>query len=317
MTNWGIVSTIKAPLNQIAGFAAHHLDLGAHRIFIYLDDGDEAMRTALNAHPKLRVTLCDAAYWNKRKRARPDKHQPRQTANAAHAYRRAGDVDWLAHIDVDEFLLPATPAEPDFAAQLATLPQDATCARLRPVEALANPDGTAPQYFKACAINRAQRLKQTAQVYPGWGAAMNGGFLSHVQGKMVYRTGLDGLQARIHNIFVDGAENPGQQELPDMTLLHYHAANFDGFYKHFAYRHAQGSYRAELKPNRPEAEGGLSAHQLFAQIMAEGGKPLLQQFFTEVCTATPALTAVLDRHGLLRHHHIHPASAAKRHFPHI
>ncbi|MGH1454665.1 MAG: glycosyltransferase family 2 protein [Paracoccaceae bacterium] len=313
MTKWGIVSTIKAPLNQIARFAAHHLDQGAHRIFIYLDDGTPDMHAALNQHPKLRVTLCDDRYWKNRKR--PEKHQPRQTMNAAHAYGRAGDVDWLTHIDVDEFLLPATADAPDFATQLSALPASATCARLRPRESLANPDNTPPHLFKSCAINRKTREKQTAQIYPAWGAAMNGGFLSHVQGKMAYRTGLPDLHARIHNVYVGDTENPGQQELPDMALLHFHAPDYTSFFKHFAYRHAQGSYRAELKPNRPESDGGLSAHQLFARIMSEGGEPLLRQFFTEVCTATPALTSALQKHGHLHQHHITPDHSAKRHFP--
>jgi len=35
---WGIVSTIKAPLEEIERFAAHHLELGADRLILYLDD---------------------------------------------------------------------------------------------------------------------------------------------------------------------------------------------------------------------------------------------------------------------------------------
>ena len=39
-TTWGIVSTIKAPAKDILTFAAYHLDLGAHRVYIYLDAPD-------------------------------------------------------------------------------------------------------------------------------------------------------------------------------------------------------------------------------------------------------------------------------------
>ena len=52
---WGIVSTIKAPLEEIERFAAHHLELGADRLILYLDDDNESAFQALRQHPKLRV----------------------------------------------------------------------------------------------------------------------------------------------------------------------------------------------------------------------------------------------------------------------
>ena len=62
---WGLVATIKAPAAQVLAFAAHHLDLGAHRLFLYLDDENQAAFDALAAHPKCRPVLTDAAYWAK------------------------------------------------------------------------------------------------------------------------------------------------------------------------------------------------------------------------------------------------------------
>ena len=50
---WGIVSTIKAPLHDVLGFAAYHLQRGAHRLYIYLDTPDAASFAALKAHPKI------------------------------------------------------------------------------------------------------------------------------------------------------------------------------------------------------------------------------------------------------------------------
>jgi hypothetical protein len=112
---WGLVATIKAPAAQVLAFAAHHLDLGAHRLFLYLDDENQAAFDALAAHPKCRPVLTDAAYWAKLGMKRRVKHQARQTENARHAYgRAAGQVAWLAHIDVDEYLTPL-PAPPPWA----------------------------------------------------------------------------------------------------------------------------------------------------------------------------------------------------------
>ena len=128
---WGIVSTVKAPLRDVLGFVAYHLQQGAHRLYIYLDAPDQACFQALKAHPKVRVTQTDDAYWTN-KGGRPDMHQPRQTINAADAYGKRVEVDWLIHIDHDEFLAWDMP----LVTQLAALEPDCLCARVRPVEAL-------------------------------------------------------------------------------------------------------------------------------------------------------------------------------------
>ena len=38
MTRWGSVAKILVPTLNVLRFAAYHLDAGAHRLFIYLDD---------------------------------------------------------------------------------------------------------------------------------------------------------------------------------------------------------------------------------------------------------------------------------------
>ena len=308
---WGIVATVKAPVAAILGFVAHHLDLGAHRIFVYLDDDNRAAFDRLKAHRAVTPVLTDDAYWQGLGIKRRGKHQARQGENARHAYTQAGDLDWLAHIDVDEFLLPATP----LAAQLAALPPDCLCARIRPIEALAPVAPDQPLYAKACTLDRALRNRQTEALYPDYGAHLNGGFLSHVAGKLIYRTGVTGLAMKIHNITVDGVENPGQQELTGTDLLHCHAKSWDAFIAAFRYRLDKGSYRAELKPNRPADRGGLTMHEMFSAIHADDGEAGLRRFYDLVCTATAAHLAALRREGLLRQPALDLPGALARHFP--
>ena len=107
MTTWGVVATIKADTATILRFAAYHLELGAHRIYIYLDTPNPEAQELLRAHPKARVIRCDDGYWKRHNGSRPEMHQPRQTLNATRAYNRAQEVDWLMHMDVDEFLVPS------------------------------------------------------------------------------------------------------------------------------------------------------------------------------------------------------------------
>ena len=310
---WGIASTIKAPLREIADFAAHHLDLGAHRLLIYLDDDNPEAFDRLSQHPKIRIEKADEANW--RRKNRPAKHQIRQAHNARHAYhRRAGDLDWLAHIDVDEFLWPTRP----LAEQLQALPADCTVARARPIEALSSegtdlPPGTT--CFKAMTVHRATRDDQTGAIYPTYGGHMNGGFLSHVAGKIFIRTGLDDVVVKIHNAIIAGIQNPGQQDLPDTELCHLHAPSLSDWLSRFRYRHEKGSYRPELSPTRSRESGGLTMHELFTFILDTEGEAGLVAFYDEVCRATPGLRARLDAHGLLRCHRLDLDAKRAKHFP--
>ena len=86
-------------------------------------------------HPKIRVFDCDDASWaQRRKGGKPDKHQVRQTLNATRAYRRqTKGLDWLIHMDVDEFLWSQEP----LSQVLARPPETALSARPYPSASLA------------------------------------------------------------------------------------------------------------------------------------------------------------------------------------
>lgn len=308
---WGLVSTIKAPMRDVLGFAAYHLQRGAHRLYIYLDDPEAETFAALKAHPKVRPTLCDAAYWAK-KGKRPGKHQARQTINAADAYGKRVEIDWLAHIDHDEFLVWDSP----ITEQLAALPDTCLCARIRAVETLAwdGPE-TEPRPFKGFALPMKERRSITEALYPNYGAHLNGGFLSHVAGKMIYRTGIEGFSVKIHNAFLGDVQNPGQQELSHARLCHLHAASWEEWRASYTYRKSKGAYRAELNAPFDQGKGGLSMHSLLTSIEAEGGVPALRAFYDELCAPRPELLEALSNHGLLHWHMLDLGSAIAEHFP--
>ncbi|MFP4404831.1 glycosyltransferase family 2 protein [Rhodosalinus sp.] len=304
---WGVIATIKAPDDEILAFAAHHLDLGAHRLYLYLDDEAPQAQAHLEAHPKVRVVRTDDAWWAKR-RGRPEKHQTRQFVNARHALNRKQGCDWLAHIDVDEFLWP----EGDIGALLAALPADCLTARVRPIEALADPGGGFPTFFKGTHVARAARQAAAERVHGGWAAHLPGGFLSHVQGKLFVRHG-HGLKLRIHNAMQGEVENPGLRELDAVRLCHLHAPSWERFRAHYRYRLARGSYRDELRPQA--GPDGLNLHTLFRRIEAERGEAGLREMFREVAEAQPALLARLEAEGLLHRCDLRLAEKVARHFP--
>jgi hypothetical protein len=311
MTTWGLVATVKAPAEDILRFAAYHLEAGAHRIYIYLDAPNPTAQTALRDHPKCRVKLCDASHWQSHKTGRPDKHQLRQSINATRAYRRATEVDWLIHMDVDEFLVP----EHSVADSLGALPQRMRTARVRPMEALARSAGeTGPQAFKAFIPNGPERTAIVQEIYPTFGPFVKGGFVSHVAGKIFARTGMKGVRMRIHNAMEDQQPIKEEAALPEIALAHCHAASWPAWRRAYAYRRDKGSYRAELLSATPEPQGGMNLHRLFGLLESEEGDTGLRTFFDEVCADTPLLRQRLADHGLLRLHDLALADKRKRHF---
>lgn len=306
-TKWGLVATILAPAEEIRRFAAYHLEAGAHRLYLYLDAENPEAFESLKAHPKIRVTTCDEAYWQRLCGKRPQKHQVRQSQNATRAYTRADDVDWLIHMDVDEFLVSDRPVD----EVLTNMPPAQKIARIRPMEALAG-DGTA---FKAFIPNGPERAQIVSALYPTYGDYVKGGFLSHLAGKVFVRTGMAEVRLQIHNAFQNDAMINGPEQQAGIDLAHLHAKSWPEWLAAYRYRLEKGSYRADLAPNRPRDRGGLSMHELFSMIESEGGEPGLRAFFDEVCADTPELRGTLNAHGLLRLADLDLDAKVSRHFP--
>ncbi len=308
MQTWGLTATILAPAAEILHFAAYHLEAGAQRLYLYLDAENETAFTALKAHPKIRVTTCDAAWWEKRGKERPKKHQVRQTVNATHAYQRRAEVDWLIHMDVDEFLV----SDRGIGSILSAMPATTPVARARPMEALS---GEACA-FKGFIAPGPARARITSDLYPTFGAHVNGGFLSHLAGKVFVRTGLEDVRVQIHNAFQNDSELKGADlDQVDIALAHCHAKTWDDWHAAYQYRLTKGSYRAALGPNKPRDQGRLSMHELFRQIERDSGTAGLRAFFDEICADTPDLRARLARHGLLRKANLALSQPLSMHFP--
>ncbi|MGR3503747.1 glycosyltransferase family 2 protein [Pseudaestuariivita sp.] len=308
---WGLVTTTNAPTKTVLDFAAYHLDQGAARLWLFLDAPNPELAELLSKHRQIKVVETDDAYWAKKGR-RPDMHQPRQAVNARHAYNRSKRLGWLAHIDVDEFLWPETRV----ADHLSTLPDTCHVARMRPVEALA-PDPAHPQethYYKATPIDRKARAAVTAQLYPDYAGLIDDGFLSHVAGKIFVRCGLQQVKIKIHNATVADVENPGQQELPAISLCHRHAEDWQTWRERFDYRLERGAYRSSLGRKGPS---GLTLHEVFVALRDHGGEHALKAFHTALCTATPMHLAALERAGMLHERPLDLVQKRQRYFPDV
>ncbi|MHA6326216.1 glycosyltransferase family 2 protein [Roseivivax sp. CAU 1753] len=117
---WGVTATVAEPPALLAAFAAHYAHLGAAAIRLYLDRPDPAVARLLATVPGVEVIDADAAFYVQSLgcRTKPGALNRKQRFNADHALETM-DVDWLLHVDADEFL-----AAGDFAAELCAVPDD-------------------------------------------------------------------------------------------------------------------------------------------------------------------------------------------------
>jgi len=292
---WGIVSTIRAPLGDIARFAAFHLDLGAAEVNVFLDVPDPNTAAYFASHAKVKITLCDDAYWASKPKKARSSHQLRQAFNASRCYRHTR-LDWLAHIDVDEFLLSPDP----IAQTLADTPSDAAFARIRPAELLAQPDPwSGLSHFKLTRQEVGLSKSQIIDFYPEFGPYIGDGFLSYTGGKNIARTGLPNIRLGIHHLFRRSTREHSRPArvtnghiLTNAHIGHAHAPSWEVFRQHVDYRMSNGSYQHKS----PEI---MKLHDVLSVIIDDQGDVGLRRFFDEINAASPALLASLSAHGML------------------
>ena len=276
---WGIVSTIKAPLAQVARFAAFHLDMGAHRLHLHLDEPDPTIAERL-AHPRVRFYQCGDEYWEGKPKKPRESHQLRQAFNASRIYR-ISKLDWLAHIDVDEFILAPAP----MTNLLANVAPDATHIVMNPVEMLANSGD--PHHFKRSGPKAALR-----DVYPTYADHVAGGFIGTQSPKNIARTGLDSVRLGIHALRHFGKIVRPGATIPGLDLGHAHAPDWETFERHVNYRLDKGSYRN--RKGRYNPLGGL-----IKTLLEDGGSPALRHFHSEMSVASPQRLDLLAAHDML------------------
>lgn len=280
--DWGICTTVKAPPDQMLAFVAHHLSLGPARIWLHFDDPDDPALPRAAALPRVTAVACDDGYWQALLGRRPGKHQLRQSRNVERVYA-LGAVEWLAHIDVDEFLWPARPV----AEVLAQVPADSPALRLCPWEALHDP-ALPPDIFTARHFRRALKggtwdaLRRT--VFGEHADLLPQGALSHAVGKCFFRRGVPGLQPRIHTAEIGGEKLHAGDFSPDIALLHFHAEDPARWLAKLDFRRTRGAYSFNL---------GL------AGFLAAASAAERAAFFDATQVAHPHVLALLQQGGAL------------------
>ncbi len=251
MASWSLVATVKAPEDKVLAFAAHHLSLGAEHLWLYFDDPAQPIPAPLASHPRVTVTACDDAHWERVGKKRPPQHQNRQTQNARYTYRERVASDWIVHIDVDEFIL----ASRAVAEILDDIPAGTIAMKLEPFEAMHDPllpdDIYTSREFRG-ALRHEHWPRRRAALGP-YRKVIRDGMLSHTVGKVIYRTRVPGLLPRLHAVMVDKefVKTPDWQ--PEMKLLHFHSQDKAAWLAALPFRMTKGAYQF-----RPELQAFLA-----------------------------------------------------------
>jgi hypothetical protein len=284
---WGIVSTIKADAHEIAPFIAHHLNLGAERMHIFLDAPLPQSDLDALAHPKVFLTTCNEDYWHSTGKPRFEKHQQRQAFNATRTYREA-KTDWLAHIDCDEFLHSAD----DVKAALRTASIGIEALIMPPAEEIAVGEDAHTLLFRRTYFDAECDKSVLSDLYPTFGDYLRSGFVSHTAGKTMARTGMPDVRFGVHLLKRNGIEVQNAQRVQNLNVLHRHASDWDGFEQHLAFRLSKGSYR-----DRGQSRLGLG--DIIDILREEHGDLGPRKLFDEICTARPEVIETLEKHGML------------------
>lgn len=244
---WGIVATVKEPSQLVLACVAYHLGLGASEAHIFLDAPDPDAQAALAALPGCHVTVTDEAYWAAtpagRRFPRPTS---RQILNANRAYADCG-VDWLLHLDADEFVRDGDQVMQD----ICEAPQEVQFIRYRVLERVYLADTPSQTILDGVFRRRHPLFDLYGDViYGRFAKFLRHGLTGHTAGKAIVRTGQD-LRMSIHlPVQPDGTRlNTGQERLDQ--LLH-----FDGLTPtHYLIKMARYAHLPPIKGRRnPEGK---------------------------------------------------------------
>ncbi|PLX78593.1 MAG: hypothetical protein C0616_14240 [Desulfuromonas sp.] len=111
LPKFAIISTVKAPGNELAMFVNYHLNIGIDEIILFFDDPDDPYISQFSADPNVTGIPCTSDYWEERGFARPGRIANRQMVNVNHGatIARSKGCNWAIHIDSDELIYPNDP----------------------------------------------------------------------------------------------------------------------------------------------------------------------------------------------------------------
>ncbi|AUC61729.1 hypothetical protein AA637_11500 [Cyanobacterium sp. HL-69] len=101
-----IFSTIKASLEETSSFIEYHIQIGIDFLIIFFDHPQDEAIKKYQDNKKIMCISCTPEYWEQKTSKKPLSVEERQEINAKFALKiaRSKKIDWIIHIDGDEYL---------------------------------------------------------------------------------------------------------------------------------------------------------------------------------------------------------------------
>jgi len=286
---WGVVMTVCEPAALVQTNVMWHLVTGAAAVHVFVDDPTDPAIQALRTLERCHVQVCDGAYWAAQRpnKGRPPSQMRRQTINANVAQRTCG-LDWLFHIDADEFIWQ----DGDLTAELTAHAEPQVELNLQVLERLFPETGQRGLFdgaFRATSdLDDATRIA----AFGDQAGMMKRGQYSHGAGKSGVRVGA-GLRLGVHNATIRDGDR--WRRAPNAVSTTARLLHFDGLTplhwlaKFLRYRLTDTDVQAAiLQPHRQtqidwmlqrcetRADGEAAHHTLFA--LTPDRRARLEQF---------------------------------------
>ena len=184
LASWSVHATVAEPPALLVAFALHHLELGAREVHLALDRWTDETLAALRPIDGVRLTLCDAAYWERAFGARPPDQEARQIANARLCFA-ACRTDWFFSCDADEFLWADRPV----SALLDEVPGDVWHRRTRVAERVFRAGQAHPTIFDGPVRHGTPDAARIERTYGPSARYLNRGMSGQWVGKSFVRAG--------------------------------------------------------------------------------------------------------------------------------
>jgi len=248
LTKIAIVTTIRAERENIQSFINYHLNINIDHLFIFFDNPNDENFGYFNRLDNISCILCNSKYWKSFECNANSNIEARQVNNANLALKLAQEmqIDWIAHIDIDELIY----ANSSLKDILDSLPQDIDSLWLPPLEAIPkrmhykNP-------FKDIHIFK-QLPDKTSQYYKGeCPAAFFDGeyFRGHIGGKSITKISNKIKSLNLHKPIAQKNQQIKTTISTKTSLLHYDCFDFNAWFTKWI-RRLDGTATASGRDNR-------------------------------------------------------------------
>lgn len=244
--SWGIITTLKGPVDQTLHFVNYHLNIGAKHIVLYFDDPQDPAINALNSNSSVSCISCTSEHWKMLSLPDPDLDK-KILGNMKHAVPilKEKGIEWAICIDSDELLHAFTEENgknSSIGNILSLQNKNVGAISVKSFEAVVTKDQYNDRPFRSrwFKVQPKNDRLLTCLSYKIFNRKIidvtnDGYFFGHTQGKSFFRTDLTFSKCNHHNPrFAE--QEVRYIQIAELGLLHYDCMLYDDWRRRWTWR---------------------------------------------------------------------------------